>query len=124
MFENTSTSEITSVELCIIYLFAWQAVAAHTHHLGGAQRSAPNQFFVLNYAEDLRRRLMAGVLRSTTTRGTAQHNRGIKRKRSITHIPHPCREYFRVCPPPTAGRWASLPVRPALRHGHSAYDPP
>ena len=34
---------------------------------------------------------MAGVLRSTATRGTAQHNRGIKRKRSITHIPHPCR---------------------------------
>src|ERR1700685_2553213 len=87
MFENTSTSEITSVELCIIYLFAWQAVAAHTHHLGGAQRSAHNQFFVLNYAEDLRRRLMAGVLRSTTTRGTAKHNRGIKSKRSITQFP-------------------------------------
>src|ERR1700723_1429642 len=46
--------------------FVWQAVAAHTHHLGGARRSAQSSSFVLNYAEDLRRRLMAGVLRSTT----------------------------------------------------------
>jgi hypothetical protein len=94
MFENTSTSEITSVELCIIYLFVWQAVAAHTHHLGGARRSAYTSSFVLNYAEDLRRRLMAGVLRSTTTRGTAQHNRGIKRKPSITQIPAACRLFL------------------------------
>jgi hypothetical protein len=37
---------------------------------------------------------MAGVLRSTTTRGTAQHNRGIKRKRSITQIPAPAPSIF------------------------------
>jgi hypothetical protein len=37
---------------------------------------------------------MAGVLRSTTTRGTAQHNRGIKRKRSITQIAPPCRVFL------------------------------
>ena len=41
---------------------------------------------ILNYAENVRRKRRAGILRlSVETRGTAQHNRCIKRTNSVPH---------------------------------------
>jgi hypothetical protein len=58
---------------------------------------------------------MAGVLRSTTSRGTAQHNRGIKRKRSITQNSAACRYYLALCLSrirSASGAFLSKPIRP------------
>jgi hypothetical protein len=42
---------------------------------------------ILDYAEDERRKLEAGIsVLRVLPRGAAQHNRGIKRNQSITHM--------------------------------------
>jgi hypothetical protein len=59
-----------------------EAFAEHTEKIrAGAMACIAS--LILNYAENVRRIRRAGILRTYETRGTAQHNRGIKRKKSI-----------------------------------------
>ena len=73
-----------SEKFCIL-LSCWRKRSGRRANSGRADRLLAS--LILDYAEDVRRKLKGGYSQiRSCTRGTAQHNRNIKRKGSITRI--------------------------------------
>src|SRR5438270_9114891 len=83
---------ITNSEKSSILLSCWHTESCtHIHMLFSGGTAS------FNYAENVRRKLRAGILRSITpTRGAAQHNRGNKRTHTLPHFTSESTNFFRT----------------------------